>query len=116
MEKVRETVKHIPRAKAHLAIGFRATTFSDPDRFPLDVLNNVLTGQGGRLFRRLRDEEALAYTVASFVRPGMSPGVFGLYMACDTPKVDRAYEGLIRELDLIKKARGERRRATEGNQ
>ncbi len=25
-------------------------------------------------------------------------------MACDTPKVDRAYEGLIRELDLIKKA------------
>ena len=104
LEKVRETVKHIPRAKAHLAIGFRATTFSDPDRFPLDVLNNVLTGQGGRLFRRLRDEEALAYTVASFVRPGMSPGVFGLYMACDAPKVDRAYEGLIRELDLIKKA------------
>ena len=104
LEKVRETVMHIPRAKAHLAIGFRATTFSDPDRFPLDVLNNVLAGQGGRLFRRLRDEESLAYTVTSFVRPGLSPGVFGLYMACDTPKVDRAYEGLIRELDLIKKA------------
>jgi len=104
LEKVRETVKHIPRAKAHLAIGFRATTFSDPDRFPIDVLNNVLAGQGGRLFRRLRDEEALAYTVASFIRPGLSPGVLGLYMACDTPKVDRAYEGLIRELDLIKKA------------
>lgn len=104
LEKVRETVMHVPRAKAHLAIGFRATTFSDPDRFPLDVLNNVLTGQGGRLFRRLRDEEALAYTVNSFARPGMSPGVFGVYMACDAPKVDRAYEGLIRELDLIKKA------------
>ena len=104
LEKVRETVMHIPRAKAHLAMGFRATTFSDPDRFPLDVLNNVLTGQGGRLFRRLRDEESLAYTVTSFVRPGLSPGVFGVYMACDAPKVDRAYEGLIRELDLIKKA------------
>ena len=25
-------------------------------------------------------------------------------MACDTPKLDRAYGGLIRELDLIKKA------------
>jgi zinc protease len=104
LEKVRETVMHVPRAKAHLALGFRATTFSDPDRFPLDVLNNVLTGQGGRLFRQLRDEEALAYTVASFARPGLSPGVFGLYMACDAPKVDRAYEGLIRELGLIKKA------------
>jgi len=104
LEKVRETVMLVPRAKAHLAIGFRATTFSDPDRFPLDVLNNVLTGQDGRLFRQLRDEEALAYTVSSFARPGLSPGVFGLYMACDAPKVDRAYEGLIRELDLIKKA------------
>jgi len=104
LEKVRETVMHVPRAKAHVAIGFRATTFNDPDRYPLDVLNNVLTGQGGRLFRQLRDEEALAYTVSSFARPGLSPGVFGLYMACDAPKVDRAYEGLIRELDLIKKA------------
>ena len=56
------------------------------------------------LFRRLRDEESLAYTVTSFVRPGLAPGVFGSYMACDTPKVDRAYEGLIRELDLIRKA------------
>ena len=49
LTKVRETLMHIPRAKAHLAIGFRATTFSDPDRFPLDVLNNVLTGQGGQV-------------------------------------------------------------------
>ena len=26
-------------------------------------------------------------------------------MACDAPKVDRAYEGLIREVELIKKAK-----------
>jgi zinc protease len=105
LEKVRENVMHVPRAKAHLAIGFRGTTFSDPDRFPLDVLNNVLTGQGGRLFRRLRDEESLAYTVASFVRPGMAPGVFGFYMACDAPKADRAYAGLVKQIGLIKKAK-----------
>ena len=46
LEKVRETVMHIPRAKAHLAIGFRATTFSDPDRFPLDVLQQCADGPG----------------------------------------------------------------------
>jgi zinc protease len=105
LEKVRENVMHVPRAKAHLAIGFRGTTFTDPDRFPLDVLNNVLTGQGGRLFRRLRDEESLAYTVATFARPGMAPGVFGFYMACDAPKADRAYQGLIEQIGLIKKAK-----------
>ncbi|MCL4538591.1 MAG: insulinase family protein, partial [Bacteroidetes bacterium] len=104
LEKVRENIMHVPRAKAHLAVGFRATTFSAPDRFPLDVLNNILTGQGGRLFRRLRDEESLAYTVVSFSRPAMSPGVFGFYMACDAPKADRAYEGLVGQIEQIKKA------------
>ncbi|MGO9116360.1 MAG: M16 family metallopeptidase [Desulfomonilaceae bacterium] len=104
LEKVRENIMHVPRAKAHLAIGFRATTISDPDRFPLDVLNHVL-GQEGRLFRQLRDKESLAFDVTSFFRPGMEPGVFGLYMACDAPKAARAYEGLLREVELIKKAK-----------
>ena len=36
--------------------------------------------------------------------PACPLGCSDLYMACDAPKVDRAYEGLIRELDLIKKA------------
>ena len=37
LDKLRESVKHTPRAKAHLAMGFRSTTFADPDRFALDV-------------------------------------------------------------------------------
>ena len=75
---------------------------SDPDRCPLDVLNEVLAGQGGRLFIQLRDREALAYVVTSFVRPGLNAGLFGLYLACETAKVDRAYEGLIKQMGLIK--------------
>jgi zinc protease len=34
LEKVRENVMRVPRAKAHLAIGFMGTTFSDPDLCP----------------------------------------------------------------------------------
>jgi zinc protease len=104
LEKVRETVLQIPRAKAHIAIGFRATTVSQPDRFPLDVLNHVL-GHEGRLFRELRDKESLAFDVTSFFRPGIEPGVFGLYMACDAPKADRAYEGLLKQITLIRSAK-----------
>ena len=33
----------------------------------------------------------------------MAPGVFGFYMACDEPKIDRAYTGLLKQIDLIKK-------------
>ena len=102
-DKVREQIKHVPRAKAHLAIGFRGTTLSDPDRCPLDVLSEILAGQGGRLFVQLRDKEALAYVVTSFVRPSLDAGLFGVYMACEAAKADRAYEGLIKQLKLIRK-------------
>lgn len=105
LEKLTEKIIHMPRAKAHLAIGFNATTFSEPDRYPLDVLSNLLAGQGGRLFRELRDKESLAYTVTAFFRPGVAPGLFGFYMACDAPKADRAFQGLVDEIERVQKAK-----------
>jgi zinc protease len=102
LNTVTENVVAIPRAKAHLAIGFRGTTFSDRDRYPMQVLNNVLAGQGGRLFLQLRDKEALAYVVTSFVRPGLEPGVFALYIATEPSKLKKAMEGLYREIEKVK--------------
>lgn len=101
---VRNSVIRIPRAKAHIAIGFRGTTMSEKDRYALDVLNNILAGQGGRLFMQLRDKESLAYTVTSFVRPGLDPGVFAFYIACDPTKADRSLSGLFEEIKRIKEA------------
>jgi zinc protease len=75
---------------------------NDPERYSLEVLNNVLSGQGGRLFLELRDKESLAYSVASFVRPGLDPGMFAFYMACDIPKLERALSGLFREIDTVR--------------
>jgi len=98
----RQKVVKIPRAKAHIAVGFHGTTLSDPDRYPLDVINNILAGQGGRLFVELRDKESLAYTVTSLVRPGLDRGFFELYIACETSKSDRALSGLFQEIDRIR--------------
>jgi zinc protease len=102
LNTVRENVVRIPRAKAHMAMGFRGTTVSDQDRYPMEVLNNVLAGQGGRLFLQLRDKESLAYVVTSFVRPGLDPGLFGLYIATEPSKSDKAMEGLYREIEKVK--------------
>lgn len=102
LKGVQERVVRIPRAKAHLALGFIGSTMSDPDRYSLDVLNNILAGQGGRLFIQLRDKESLAYTVTSFVRPGIDPGIFAFYIACDAPKADRALQALLEQINLIR--------------
>ena len=104
LTKVRERTVRLPRAKAHIAIGFQGTRLDEDDRFPLEVLNNVLSGMGGRLFTELRDKESLAYTVASFNRPGKDPGMFAFYMASDPSKVDSAMKGLLREIKRIKEA------------
>ncbi len=98
---------HVPRVRAYLSIGFQSVTLNDPDRFPLEVLDNILAGQGGRLFRQLRDKESLAYVVTSFFRPGMAPGVFGVYMGCEESKVDRAFAGLKEQIELIQQDKGE---------
>jgi zinc protease len=102
LKKVREKVVRIPRAKAHLMIGFRGTTLFDRDRYPLEVLNNVLAGQGGRLFLELRDKESIGYVVASFERSRLDPGMFAFYVACDTSKVDQAVQSLFREIERVR--------------
>jgi zinc protease len=97
-----EEIVRLPRAKSHIVIGFRGVALSSPDRYPLEVLSNILAGQGGRLFLELRDKESLAYTVTAFLRPGMDPGIFAFYMACDVPKTQRALKGLFEQIDLVR--------------
>jgi zinc protease len=101
--KQRDKVIRIPRAKAHIAVGFQATTVSDDDRFPLEVLNNILAGQGGRLFRELRDKQSLCYTVTAFTRPGVDTGIFAFYIASEESKADRSLAGLWTEIDKVRK-------------
>jgi zinc protease len=102
MEEPITKVIKIPRAKAHIGMAFRTVSITDPDRYPLETLNNMLAGQGGRLFLELRDRQSLAYVVTSFVRPGVDPGMFAFYIACDHSKVDQAISGLSEEIRKVR--------------
>ncbi len=80
--------------QAHLVLGFLGASIRDEDRFPLEVLGAVLGRQGGRFFRRLRDEMALGYEVFFFVRCDLDPGYLGAYVATSPEKVAKATEGI----------------------
>ncbi len=84
--------------QVHIVLGFSGVSFTSPDRFPLEVLNAVLAGQGGRLFSTLRDQESLAYSVTSLMSPGLDYGSFAFYIACAPEKKDAAIQGLWREI------------------
>jgi zinc protease len=91
-----------PKQQVHIAIGFRGVTLSHPDRAALDVLNTVLSGQGGRLFAELRDKESLAYSLSAFSTEGIETGALGVYIATSPEKKDAAVNSLWRELNRVR--------------
>jgi zinc protease len=89
------------RAQAHLVIGFRGLALDDPDREALEVLTQVLSGQGGRLFLDLRDKRSLAYSVSALNVEGVAPGFFAVYIATAPDKLEEARRGLREQLEAV---------------
>jgi zinc protease len=96
-----EVEKHLARQQAHMVVGFPGTTIDDPDRYPLEVMATILSGQGGRLFVELRDKRGLAYRVNAFSLEGIDPGYFAVYIACSPENLPAAIAGIRTELGRI---------------
>ena len=90
--------RYLNKQQAHLVIGFPGTTIGDPDRFPLEVLSTILSGQGGRLFTELREKRGLAYRVSAFTIEGIDPGYFAVYVAASPENVAVAEASILVEL------------------
>ncbi|TDJ09349.1 MAG: insulinase family protein [Deltaproteobacteria bacterium] len=89
------------KSQVHILLGFAGLALDDPDLAALDVLTQILSGQGGRLFLELRDRKSLAYSVSAFSIEGIDTGSFGVYIASAPEKLEEAIEGLRRELRRI---------------
>jgi zinc protease len=92
---------HKDRAQAHLVVGFRGLTVDDPDRFALEVITQLLAGQGGRLFLELRDRRGLAYSVSALNAEGVAPGFFAVTIGTAPDKLDEARRGIHEELAAL---------------
>lgn len=91
------------KQQAHIVLGFLGSKYVSPDYYRLLVMNQILAGQGGRLFLELRDKLSLAYTVSSSLQMGIDPGFFAVYIGTDPSKVDTALAGMRRELQQMTK-------------
>ena len=99
---IRREFKESERRQAHVVLAYPSVDFTDPDRFPLSVLDNILSGQGGRLFYELRDHQSLAYSVTAFFTKGLARGLFGGYIATDPSKAKVAVDGLLAEFAKLR--------------
>ena len=98
---IRESALTKDRSQAHLVVGFRGLTLDDPDRQSLELISQLLAGQGGRLFLELRDRQSLAYTVSASNVEGLAPGYFTIYIATAPDKMERARAGIFEEIDRL---------------
>ncbi|MBS1969035.1 MAG: insulinase family protein [Bdellovibrionales bacterium] len=78
------------KEQSHVVMGVRGLTITDEERYQLEVIQSILSGQGGRLFIELRDKNSLAYSVAPMRMEGLEAGYFGAYIGCSPEKVKKA--------------------------
>lgn len=88
------------KEQTHLVIGYPGLSFSDPNRYALQVLEAVLAGQGGRLFTELRDKNSLAYSVSPLRMEGVEAGYFGAYIGCSPEKGPKAIAMLKEQFEI----------------
>ena len=79
--------------QTQILLGFQTPGLKSKERIPLEVLSAALSGQDGRLFRILRDEKALAYSVTSLVIFYPERSAFIFYIACSPEKTKEAIQG-----------------------
>ncbi len=80
--------------------------YADPRRYALSVLNTALGGGvSSRLFQRLREQEALVYSVGSFAEMYSDSGLLDIVFVTDARKLGRCLEVLREELDRLRRDR-----------
>jgi predicted Zn-dependent peptidase len=89
--------------QTHLCIGFRGLPMGDDLIYALMVLNNIIGGgMSSRLFQNIREDLGLVYSIYSFPTSFRDCGMFTVYAAANSDKVNKVIECIGKEIyDLI---------------
>ncbi len=92
------------REQVHICLGHLGISRTDPDFYPIQVMDVILgSGPGftSRIPRKLRDQEGLAYSTYSDLSgsAGLYPGRFLAYISTSRENQEQALEGLRSEIE-----------------
>jgi predicted Zn-dependent peptidase len=73
-------------------LGFPTPGLLDADRYPLTIMNAIMTGSAGRLFRELRSARGLAYVAGSGYTAYTDAGAWFAIAGVDPQNLDPAVE------------------------
>ena len=81
------------RNQAHLMLVFPTAALGSEDEAGLTLLQTVLDGQSGLLFRDLRDRQGLGYTVSAFNWKAQRTGAMVFYIGTQPETLEQARSG-----------------------
>jgi len=91
-------------SQAHICLGVPSASFKDRRRYACLVLNTILGGgMSSRLFQKVREEKALAYSIYSYHDFYEDAGILGIYLATSPEQAAPAVELVLDELAKIKR-------------
>lgn len=91
--------------QSYIQIGHLGGTLKDADFVPLDVVNGVMNGFGGRLFDEIRSRQGLAYSVYGSWSPRFDyPGVFVTGGQTRSEATVPFIKGILGEIDRLRTA------------
>jgi len=101
--ETKETVEMFPRQQTAFVYGFPGVTRSGNDRYALMVLENIVSGLGGRFFDAIREKQGLAYTVRTRNTFLTKSGAIYTYVAFAPENEAKVKESLQNEINRLRK-------------
>jgi predicted Zn-dependent peptidase len=89
--------------QAQLCLGCRGLNYVNDDRYTILALNTVLgNGMSSRLFQEVREQNALAYSIYSYVTAYRDAGLLTVYAGADPANVVDAVRLIVKEIRKIR--------------
>lgn len=101
METPKQLLSYHGKDQALLAVGFRVPSLRSPDQAALELLSEVLIGDGGRLSRELVDRRGLLLTLEGKLQRGLSGGALYAWAVTTPTSLDSAEASLRDELRRV---------------
>ncbi len=83
----------------HICLSFPSVSNLDPDRYAMQLLNNIFGGgMSSRLFQELREKRGLCYSVGSFLSAHDDTGVYCISLALSQESEEKALHTIADEI------------------
>ncbi len=101
----REVHEEFATQLSHLAMAWHVRELSHPDVPALDVLSVILgEGRSSRLYRTVREEAGLVFSIAAFSYTPGEPGLFGIDATLDSARREAAQQCIFQIIDEVRRA------------